>query len=146
MSRACIPLLFKGENKTLVNVASVGGLVTGPTLSAYQISKTAVIRLTDFIAAEYADEGLTAFCIHPGNILTDMIGGGEGLDEKWKAIFTETPQLCADSLVYLTKGNKQQWLNGRYINCTWNLPELESVEMQKRIVDENLFKLTLKTP
>lgn len=144
MTRACIPLLLKGERKTIANVASVGALVTGPTLSAYQMSKTGVVRLTDFTAAEYADEAMTVFCIHPGNILTDMIGGGEGLDDKWKAIFTETPQLCADTLVFLSQ-ERRQWLGGRYINCTWDMAELTSPEMQKKIVDGDLLKLTLKT-
>ena len=140
MSRACIPLLLKGQSKVLVNVSSVGALVTTPALSAYQTSKTAVIRLTDFIAAEYAEQGLTAFSIHPGNILTDIVGGGHGMEDKLKAVFTETPQLCADTLVYLTK-ERRQWLSGRYVNCFWDMPELTSAE--KRIVDGDLLKLTL---
>lgn len=66
-----------------------------------------------------------------------------GLDDKWKAIFTEKPELCADSVVYLSK-EYRAWLNGRYINCTWDLPEL--AEMKERIVSENLLSLTLTTP
>lgn len=142
MSRACIPLLLKGDSRVLVNVSSVGGLVTGPTLSAYQTSKTAVIRLTDFLAAEYAAQGLTAFCIHPGNILTNVVGGGYGMDGALKAVFTETPRLCADGLVYLTKERRLWW---RYVNCTWDMPELTSAGMRKRSVEEDLLKLTLKT-
>lgn len=140
MSHACLPLLLKGETKTLVNISSVGGLVTG----AYQVSKTTVIRLTDFIAAEYADQGLTATNVHLGNILTDIVGGEHGMDDSLKAVFTEMPQLCADTLVYLTKV-RRQWLNGRYINCTWDMPELTLEEMKKKIVDGDLLKLTLKT-
>lgn len=99
ISCACIPFLLKGDSKVLVNVSSVGGLVTGPRRSAYQTSKTAVIRLTDLIAAEYAEQGLTTFCVHPGNILTDIVGDGHGMDGSLKAVFTETPRLCADTLV-----------------------------------------------
>lgn len=35
----------------------------------------------------------------------------------------DTPELAADSLVYLTS-DKKDWLAGRYINVTWDLPEL----------------------
>lgn len=38
-------------------------------------------------------------------------------------MFVETPELSADSLVYLTS-EKRDWLAGRYINVTWDLPEL----------------------
>ena len=41
------------------------------------------------------------------------------------AVFVDTPEVSADSLVYLTS-QKREWLGGRYINCTWDLPELES--------------------
>ena len=51
----------------------------GPGLSAYQTSKLALVRFTDFINAEYGENGAVAFCIHPGNIPgTDILGpGGE---------------------------------------------------------------------
>jgi hypothetical protein len=38
-------------------------------------------------------------------------------------VFVETPQLSADSVVFLTSEGRP-WLNGRYINVTWDLPEL----------------------
>ena len=39
-------------------------------------------------------------------------------------VFVETPELSADSIVYLTSV-RRDWLGGRYINVTWDLPELE---------------------
>lgn len=38
-------------------------------------------------------------------------------------MFVETPELSADSVVYLVS-QKCEWLGGRYVNCTWDLPEL----------------------
>lgn len=35
----------------------------------------------------------------------------------------ETLELSADSVVFLV-AKERQWLSGRYINCTWDLPEL----------------------
>ncbi|KAK3687094.1 hypothetical protein LTR37_019161 [Vermiconidia calcicola] len=74
-----------------------------------------------------------------------MVGGGEGLDPALKSVFTETPELCADSLVYLAK-ERAEWLSGRYINCTWDLPELTSPEMKQRIVEGDLLKVRLAVP
>ena len=145
ISRACIPLLLKGELKTLVSISSVGAHIVMPGLSAYQPSKLAVLRLTEFVAAEYTDQGVVAFSVHPGNILTDMLNKGEGMDEALKAVITETPELCADSLVYLTK-ERREWLSGRYVNCTWDLPELVSEAKQKQIVNGDMLKVRLVVP
>ena len=101
----------------MITVSSVGAHIVGPTLSAYQTSKLAVLRFTEFVAKEYAEQGVIAFSVHPGNILTDIVGGGDYMDDKLKAVFTETPVLCGDCLVYLTN-ERRPWLSGRYINCT----------------------------
>ena len=145
ITRACLPLLLKGELKTLIAVSSVGAHVVGPTLSDYQTSKLALVRFTEFAAKEYAEQGLVAFSVHPGNVLTDIVGRGEGMDEQLKSIFTETPELCADSLVYMSK-EKREWLSGRYINCTWHLPELTSPAMKEKIIEGDMLKVRLVVP
>ncbi|CAK1363703.1 unnamed protein product [Cercospora beticola] len=142
MTGSFLPLLLASSTKTLINISSVGAHLVNPTLSAYQISKLAVLRLTEFVAAEYADQGLVAIAVHPGNILTDIVGNGEGMDEGLKAVFTETPRLCADSLVFLCK-EQREWLSGRYVNCTWDLEELVSEEKKKEIVERDKLKVKL---
>ena len=87
LSRAFVPLLLKSPLKTLINVCSVGAHLISPGISSYQTSKLAQLRLTEFLAAEYADEGLIAFAIHPGNILTDILGP-DGPSEGLKHVFT----------------------------------------------------------
>ena len=145
INRACLPLLLKGKLKTAVTISSVGAHVVGPGLSNYQTSKLAALRLTEFVAKEHAEQGVVAFSVHPGNMLTDMLGGGEGMDPKLKAVFTESPELCADSLVYLTR-ERRDWLSGRYINITWDLPELTSSAMREKILNEDLLKVKLAVP
>ncbi|KAH6893367.1 hypothetical protein B0T10DRAFT_592314 [Thelonectria olida] len=123
VTRSLIPLLLEGGSKTIVNVASVGAHCVTPTLSAYQISKLAVLRLTEFICIEYGDEGILSYSVHPGNIPTDAVGGPEAIPPEFKPAFVETPELTADSIVHLTS-EKRLWLAGRYINLTWDLPQL----------------------
>ena len=77
MTRAFLPLLLKSEDKHIVNVSSVGAHLLIPGVSSYQTSKLALLRFTEFISAEYSDKGLVAFCIHPGNVMTDMVTAPE---------------------------------------------------------------------
>lgn len=118
ITRSCIPLLLKGDIKTLITVSSVGAHVIMPGLSAYQPGKLAVVRLMEFIGAEHPEQGLVAFSVHPGNILTDIVGNGESLPEPLKPVFVDTAAMTGDTLVYLTN-ERRGWLNGRYVNCTW---------------------------
>ena len=142
VSRALVPLLLKGEQKTIVTISSVGAHVVNPGLSDYQSSKLAVLRLTEFVAKEHAEQGLVAFSVHPGNMPTDMVGD---LSEALKPVFVDTPELCADGLVYLTK-ERREWLSGRYINCTWDMPELVSPALMEKIVSADLLKVRLMVP
>lgn len=75
LMRAFIPLMLEEGDKTIVNVSSVGALLHTPGVSAYQTSKLAVLRLAEFVCAEYGDKGVLSYCIHPGNMPTDMITG-----------------------------------------------------------------------
>ena len=56
------------------------------------------------------------------------------------AVFVETPELSADSIVFLVS-QRRDWIGGRYINCTWDLPELMSQEA--KIVEEDKLKTRL---
>jgi NAD(P)-dependent dehydrogenase (short-subunit alcohol dehydrogenase family) len=77
--RALVPLMLEaGGLQTFVTVSSVGALCRTPSVSGYQTSKLAVLRLTEFLNAEYCDKGISAFSIHPGNIPTDMLYGPDG--------------------------------------------------------------------
>ncbi|KAL8734361.1 MAG: hypothetical protein Q9166_001559 [cf. Caloplaca sp. 2 TL-2023] len=140
VTRAFLPLMLKGGNKQIVNVCSVGAHAIIPGLSAYQPSKLAQLRFTEFVCAEYGDQGVVAFCIHPGNIPTDIVGGAEGVPEGLKHVFVETPELSADTIVYLVN-EKGEWLAGRYINCTWDMPQL--MAMKDDIVEGNKLKVRM---
>ncbi|WP_246705564.1 SDR family NAD(P)-dependent oxidoreductase [Rhizobium sp. P40RR-XXII] len=54
----------------IVHIAAAPGLKAGASQAAYAASKSAVIRLTEAIAAENRDRRITANCILPGTIDT----------------------------------------------------------------------------
>ncbi|KAH7410903.1 putative short-chain type dehydrogenase [Cadophora sp. MPI-SDFR-AT-0126] len=141
VSRAFLPLLLKGGDKTIVTTGSVGAHLVGPGMSSYQTSKLAVMRLMQFISEEYKEKGVVAFCIHPGNIMTDILSEFPGgLPEILKPVVIDTVELPADTVTFLTREPKE-WLGGRYINCFWDMPQL--VAMKDDIVKGDKFKVRL---
>jgi len=67
-----IPAMRKSGKGRIINVASNGGLMIGANSSAYCVGKSTLIRLTEHVHAEIAADGLSAFAIHPGTIMTEM--------------------------------------------------------------------------
>jgi len=80
MLHGFLPLLVDTakERNTLVdvvNVTSIGAHVIIPGASAYQTSKFAILRLTEFVQVEYGDKGVNCVAVHPGGVLTRMSAG-----------------------------------------------------------------------
>jgi NAD(P)-dependent dehydrogenase (short-subunit alcohol dehydrogenase family) len=67
-----LPAMREQGMGCIVNIASRGGLMVGPNLSAYCVAKATVIRLTEHVDAEAKGDGVRAFVVQPGTILTDM--------------------------------------------------------------------------
>jgi 3-oxoacyl-[acyl-carrier protein] reductase len=57
---------------TIVNMASMGGKLGSPNQAHYAASKAAVISFTRVSAMELGPLGITANCICPGYVLTEM--------------------------------------------------------------------------
>lgn len=73
--RAFVPLLLANpEGGHVVNVSSMGGLITGRMIAPYTASKAGVIALSKSLRAELAmsgaDIGVTVVC--PGNVATEI--------------------------------------------------------------------------
>ncbi|KAH8797921.1 putative 2-(R)-hydroxypropyl-CoM dehydrogenase [Xylogone sp. PMI_703] len=121
-------LLLKTKRSYVVNVCSVAALVVGlvggvSAVSAYQTSKLALLRVSEFINKEHSKDGIICFAIHPGNVPTDIVGGYDGLSDVLKPVFVETPEIGSNTLVFLMN-ERREWIGGRYINVTWDMPQL----------------------
>jgi NAD(P)-dependent dehydrogenase (short-subunit alcohol dehydrogenase family) len=68
--RAVIPQMLRQGHGKIVNVASRDGLVGGAGYSAYSASKSAVLRLTESLAAELKGANINVNCLMPGTIDT----------------------------------------------------------------------------
>jgi NAD(P)-dependent dehydrogenase (short-subunit alcohol dehydrogenase family) len=64
-------LLDRGRG-SVINVASVAGVASSPTMSPYGASKAAVISLTKSLAVEWAKDGVRVNALCPGWTATDL--------------------------------------------------------------------------
>ena len=143
VTRACLPLLLRGGEKTVLNVTSAGANAIYDGASGYQVTKLAVVRFTEFLCREYASQGLIAYSVHPGGVLTELglnmpkhahgsefapiffaSCSGRSADGR-DAVLNDTVEMGADTMVFLTQ-ERRVWLAGRYIDCAWDMPELMS--------------------
>lgn len=128
--REFIPLMIEGGYGRIVNMSSVtaqhGGGVFSKT--AYAAAKAGVIGLTRGLAREMAQHGITANCIAPGAVDTDIRVGSS--QENEQALSASVPLkrqakreevaalyvwLCSEDAGYIT-GTTQSINGGSYIS------------------------------
>ena len=68
--RAVIPTMLKQSAGKIVNIASRAALSGEANAGAYSVSKTAVLRLTESMAAELKNKNINVNCVLPGMIDT----------------------------------------------------------------------------
>ncbi|KAF2111342.1 hypothetical protein BDV96DRAFT_614700 [Lophiotrema nucula] len=140
--QAFLPLLVETAKKNdvvvdIINVASVGALIVLPGSSAYSISKLALLRLNEFVEAEYGSQGVNTVAIQPGGVVTRL---AEQEIDTLRPYLTDTADLAGGWAVWFTKGART-WLNGRYASANWNVDRLE--QMKDEIVNEDKLKVKL---
>ncbi|MDN6518519.1 MAG: 3-oxoacyl-ACP reductase, partial [Enterococcus sp.] len=91
LTKLVLPELLENQG-TVINMASIAGLVAGGGGIAYTTSKHAIVGFTKQLALDYAAEGLHVNALAPGAIQTPMNQAdfaGDGHMAKWVA--EETP-------------------------------------------------------
>jgi NAD(P)-dependent dehydrogenase (short-subunit alcohol dehydrogenase family) len=68
--KAVVPVMLKQGSGRIVNVASRNALQGGAKVAAYSASKSAVVRLTEGLAAELEASGIGVNCVLPSTIDT----------------------------------------------------------------------------
>ena len=127
--RAVIPVMLEQAGGKIINLSGAGATNAWSNMSAYCSSKAAVVRLTEVLAQELADKGITVNALGPGSVHTSMwdrmteqaaeagadfihelgvrvtSGGGASIDE------------CAELAVWLASEESGE-LTGRLISAT----------------------------
>jgi NAD(P)-dependent dehydrogenase (short-subunit alcohol dehydrogenase family) len=68
-----LPVMLRQNKGSIINTASVAGLMGSPHIAVYSASKHAVIGLTRSVAAECAGTGVRINCVCPGMIDSRML-------------------------------------------------------------------------
>ena len=108
--RAELQIMGPQKSGSIVNIASVAGLVGFAGLPAYCASKGAVVELTRAVAVEYATRGVRVNAVCPGVIKTDMVDRITGCDPQVEAQYAAmhpmnrmgTVEEVADTVVWLS--------------------------------------------
>lgn len=125
-ARAVLPGMLARGHGRIVNVSSGAGFAAIPMLSAYAVSKTALYRLSENLAAETRGHGVTVFAIDPGLVRTAIsesaLSCGEPSVEQW---FTDAfanqedgPAEWAATLVAYLASGAADALSGRNIGVS----------------------------
>ena len=93
--------------------------------------------MSEFIVADYGEEGILSYSIHPGAILTEL---AKDMPKTMLHLLVDTPELAADTIVFLTS-ERREWLAGRYVSCNWDVEKL--IEKKQDIVDGDLLKFRM---
>ena len=94
-----IPHMLNQGSGKIVNVAARPGIEGQAGMAAYSAAKSAVIRLTESMAAELKDHGVNVNCIIPGTI--DTPPNREAMPEADYSTWV-TPESLADVILFLS--------------------------------------------
>jgi NAD(P)-dependent dehydrogenase (short-subunit alcohol dehydrogenase family) len=146
-TRAALPGMLARGHGRIVNVSSGVGFAAIPMLSAYVVSKTALYRLSENLAAETRGRGVMVFAIDPGLVRTAIsesaLSCGEPSIEQW---FTDafanqedvSPESAATLVVYLASGAADV-LSGRNIDVSGDVAQM--VARAAEIEEHQLYVL-----
>ncbi|KEY73165.1 hypothetical protein S7711_04131 [Stachybotrys chartarum IBT 7711] len=140
MARAFLPMQLStrasvGGLCTMINVSSSGALTARPGSGSYRSSKLAILRWTESLQLEYADEGLLTFCVNPGAIKTKIT---ENTPEKIRNALPDHPEMAGDTIAWLA-AERREWLGGRYVSCPWDMEEL--LQKKDEIIQKDKLKM-----
>jgi 3-oxoacyl-[acyl-carrier protein] reductase len=79
VTQAVLPIMKMQAYGRVVNIASIGGKHGAPMQAHYSASKAAIMGFTRVLAQEVGEHGITANCVCPGIIYTEM--GRTNLDD-----------------------------------------------------------------
>ncbi|MDX1777263.1 MAG: SDR family oxidoreductase, partial [Thermodesulfobacteriota bacterium] len=124
-AKAAIRVMMRQKRGTIINVASITGLMGNAGQANYSASKAGVIGFTKAIAREYADRGITVNAVAPGFISTAMT---DALPEKEReALISQIPLNRLGSpedvanAVYFLASEEANYITGQVISINGGL-------------------------
>lgn len=115
--KSLLPALRRSPFAHIVNIASVNSFVPLPQNAAYNMSKFAVLGLTETLMQELANTSIRVTCVHPGAIKTNLVRNSAGFTADQVAFFDQfartTSDQAARAIARGVERNKDYLLIGR---------------------------------
>lgn len=155
-----LPLLKSAQRGKIVNYSGGGAAGPFPNYSAYAVSKTGVVRLTENMALELKTCGIDVNAVAPGFVVTRLhqqtleagAEAGEGFLQKTKEQIAQggvSADVAARLTVFLLS-SQSDGITGRFISAPWDPWEtgdfVQKVKADddfvtlRRIDDKSFFK------
>jgi 3-oxoacyl-[acyl-carrier protein] reductase len=131
LCRAVIPGFKRNRRGRIINISGGGATNPMPRFSAYAASKAALVRLTETLAEELRDFGITVNAIAPGALKTRLTGevlkaGAEAAGRefyernvKWAQDGATAPELGARLCAHLASSASGN-VTGKLISAQWD--------------------------
>jgi NAD(P)-dependent dehydrogenase (short-subunit alcohol dehydrogenase family) len=152
-ARAFLPGMIARRRGSIINVASGAGAIKIPYMSAYVISKAALIKYTELLAAEAGPHGISAFAIQPGTVRTAMLDEILNSPEasRWLPWVRQivdagqdvTPDAAVQLVLLLTSGRADA-LSGRMLGIHDDVEDL--IRRADEVKRDDLYALRLRRP
>ncbi len=153
-AQAVLPAMIRRGQGRIINVVSSLALRAVPYASAYTVAKTALLRLTETLALETREHGISVFAIEPGAVRTAAVN--DLLASPWaakalpaiasigpEAIWGMTPAGAGQLCVRLASGSADV-LAGRFLDVRTDLDDL--IQQAPTIQSTDLYTLRLRVP
>jgi NAD(P)-dependent dehydrogenase (short-subunit alcohol dehydrogenase family) len=149
-AHAVLPGMIARRRGRIINVASAAGLQAIETVSAYGVSKAALIRLTEALAAETRPYGIAVLAVNPGTIRTSMsdyVLSAPQVRERAPMVQQWFQQLCQEggdtpieqavAFVLAVASGRADALSGCYLSVDDDLEDLaaqaEAIQREARL-------------
>ena len=144
---AYLPILLEQDSGVIANVSSIFGIIAWPTQGIYNASKFAVRGFTESLRHELHDTNVSAVCIHPGGIDTNIVNNAriyqddlgntdpEILKRDFKKVARTSPAKAAETIVEGIEKGKVRILIG---------PDARATDWLARSVPVNYFGVIRK--
>jgi len=137
--RAALPGMLERGRGTIVNMGSYGALFNLDGGTAYGVSKSALARLTDAVAAEIEGSGVCLFCTSPGLVETDMTRDADAFDDLPPEAWSQPADICR--LIQRLTEPGCEGLHGRFLHVKDDLDRL--LAETATVHEKGLYKLGL---